>query len=106
MAVLSKMHQTSTAAVRQPVVLPKITCHRGKVKALPQRWQENRPRASAIRDGVRIVDATIRALPRRIGIEDVTVGAAISAVGMPIGRPRVLRPQHLLTAGGAWLGAD
>jgi len=63
-------------------------------------------RASSFAKGGRIVDATIRALPGRIGIDDVTAGAAIGTLDLPIRRPRVLRPQHLCTTNGAGFGAD
>ena len=63
-------------------------------------------RARVIGKGGRIVDATIRTLPGRIGIDDVAVGAAIGTLDLTIRRPRVLRPQHLRTANGAGVGAD
>ena len=63
-------------------------------------------RALSLAKGGRIVDATIRALPGRIGIDDVAVGATVCALDLPIRRPRVLRPQHLRAASGAWFGTD
>ena len=63
-------------------------------------------RALSFAKGGRIVDATIRALPGRIGIDDVAVGATVCALDLPIRRPRVLRPQHLGAASGAWFGTD
>ena len=63
-------------------------------------------RAPVIGKGGRIVDATIRALPGHIGIDDVAIWAAVGTLDLPIQRPSVLCPQHLATANGAGFGAD
>jgi hypothetical protein len=54
----------------------------------------------------RIVQATVRALSRRVGIEDVTVHTLIRGARHVVGPPRVLRPEHCLAALRTWFRAD